>query len=473
MALVRGGDRTSSESRFMNHVKHPDNSGEGTEPDLEEAVIGLTPVMQDPVFLPDASLRSHWLIVGRPRTGKSTLVKHLTARKLELKADGRDRGAVVVVDTHGGTTGGILQLVPQNIVDKVRFLDFGRRDRVPRLNLLDPNLFPDRDRAVSTIVETCNHFWSPHDGSWVDVLRNFLLLLYEFNRHPGASAEEMAGILDIPALLDHHLPPGQSMHVPNEVGPSLDDILSRVDDSRLQGWFRDYATWYAESRNRTVAPIRNHLGLYSSNPRTAAIFGRGKSTVDLSTILDEGLIALVSADPGLLGPGPAALLGGSVVTMTESALRRRGSPAEPNKDGCLLVCDELPAVPGPDWEVLLSDIHRYGCGLVLATQSVAGEGVRERSLRGAMLYGLGSVAGFRMSAEDAGLIAAQLAGNRAEARYLVNQGPFQCYLRLETDRHWHSVCPMSLLRPPEWQKRVEGVEDRIVAAAAEYTVGFA
>ena len=457
----------------MNYFEHPDYSGRRNKTDREEGVIGLTPVMQDPVCLPDASLRSHWFILGRAGTGKSTLIKHLLARKLELKAEGSDLGAVVVVDTHRGTTGGILQLVPPAVADNVRLLDFGGRDRVPRFNLLDPCLFPDRDRAVATIVDTCNHLWSPHDGSWVDVLRNFLLLLYEFNRHPDTSAEEMVGILDIPALLDNNLSPRQSMYATNEVGPSLDDILPRVDDSRLQAWFQNYSTSDTEQRTKTVAPIRNHIGLYSSNPRIAAIFGRGKSTVDLSSILDEGLVVLVSADPGFIGPEPAALLGGSVVSMIESALRDRSYPAAPNKNGCLLACDELQAVPGPDWEVLLSDIHRYGCSLILATKSVAGEGVRERSLRGAMLYGLGSLAGFHMSVDDATLIAAKMAGNRAEERYLANQGPFQCYLRLEADSHWYPVCPMNLLRPPEWEQRVEGVEDEIVAASVAYTVGFA
>ena len=56
-------------------------------------------------------------------------------------------------------------------------------DRVPGINLVDPNLFPDRDRCVDTIVNTIKHLFDHWGGRLEDLLKNSLLMVYEFNQH--------------------------------------------------------------------------------------------------------------------------------------------------------------------------------------------------------------------------------------------------------------------------------------------------
>ena len=154
------------------------------------------------IRLPESSIRKHAVILGRSGVGKSTLIKHIIDYKLRRKAEGKDEGAIVVIDPHADLVHEIMELVPQEIAHKVRLLDFGRMDRVPGLNLVEPHLFPGRDRCVDTIINTVKHLWE-HWGSRLEtLLHNSLLMVYEYNSHPDTPREKMLTMLDILLLLE-------------------------------------------------------------------------------------------------------------------------------------------------------------------------------------------------------------------------------------------------------------------------------
>ena len=62
-----------------------------------------------------------------------------------------------------------------------------------------------------------------------------------------------------------------------------------------------------------------------------------------------------------------------------SGTRRNCLPGERRR--CLLVCDEFQTVTGADWEGMLAEIRKYGCSLMLATQSLARLDTSERKLK--------------------------------------------------------------------------------------------
>ncbi len=75
------------------------------------------------IRFPEDLLRRHHLYVARTRMGKSTLMHHVVTHKLKEKADGRDGDAIVVVDPHADLVAGILEQVPESIIDKVLIND--------------------------------------------------------------------------------------------------------------------------------------------------------------------------------------------------------------------------------------------------------------------------------------------------------------------------------------------------------------
>ena len=60
--------------------------------------------------------------------------------------------------------GDLLNLVPDSLAHRVRYLDFGSMDRVPSVNILDPMLFPDREACVDTVVTTFKYLWEYWGG---------------------------------------------------------------------------------------------------------------------------------------------------------------------------------------------------------------------------------------------------------------------------------------------------------------------
>ena len=420
---------------------------QSSQPANANILVGITPMMSDEVCLPPSSLQTHWFVLGRSGVGKSTLIEHVLAHRLARKAEADDGGAVVVVDTHGGLVPGLRELIPSQLDDKVRLLDFVRKGGAEGFNLVDPNLFPDQERAIEAFINTCRLLWPFPEGRCEDLLRHSLWLLHEFNRRHTESPAGRLSILSLPALLEWPNPNVQGADTTGQTPISLERVLSEVDVPQLQTWFNNFKGWDSEFRARTAAPIQNHIGAYSSNPRTAAILGSGEPKVTLSDVLDKGLVVLVSLDVGSIGAEPAALLGGSIVTALESALRDRGLQSEHNAADCLLVCDEVATLPGPDWQILLYEMRRYGCSLILSARYLAGDGVHERALRSAVVRNVGCIVGFQMAAADASIIAPEMADDHVQERYLASLDPFHCYLRLDADGRRHPVRPMKILPP--------------------------
>ena len=216
------------------------------------------------VYLPESALAKHTLIVGKSGTGKSTTLKHVLAYKFRRKAMGLDDGAVVVIDPHSDMVHELLELVPLEIAHKVRLLDFGRLDRVPGMNLVDPALFPDRDRCVDTIIQTVKGLWIHWGNRLEDLLRRSLTMVYEFNEHVDTSDDEMLTMLDILPILEGGKRVGQG----REAHFVLDDfqrfVLSRVRDPRLHQWMEgNFLRWDPGERAQAVAPVNSRVGYYA------------------------------------------------------------------------------------------------------------------------------------------------------------------------------------------------------------------
>ena len=94
-----------------------------------------------PIRFPEDLLRRHHLYVARTRMGKSTLMHHLVAHKMREKAAGRDPDAIVVIDPHTDLVAGLMEHVPESLMDRVRLIDLSDETRSPGINLLDTRVF--------------------------------------------------------------------------------------------------------------------------------------------------------------------------------------------------------------------------------------------------------------------------------------------------------------------------------------------
>ena len=112
-----------------------------------------------PIRFPEDLLRRHHLYVARTRMGKSTLMHHVVTHKMREKAEGRDGDAIIVIDPHTDLVEGLMEHVPESLMDKVRLIDLADHARAPGINLLDTRIFSDRDRTADSVVRVAKGLW--------------------------------------------------------------------------------------------------------------------------------------------------------------------------------------------------------------------------------------------------------------------------------------------------------------------------
>ena len=353
------------------------------------------------------------------------------------------------------------------------FPSFGRVDRVPGLNLLDPKLFPNRDRCVDTIVTTVRYLWETWGNRLEDLLRKGLSIIYEYNSHPDTDPSEMMTIMDILKLLDDGDTVGSGPNARTVMSAYQQSVLRRCTDPRLEQWFDSYLNWPRDTRAEAVGPVHSRIGAYASNERASVVMGMRESTITLDSVLSEGAVLLVATASGVIGQGPAALMGGTSVSLLESAMRDQERLPSRERKKCLLVCDEFQTITGANWEGMFAEIRKYGCSMMLATQSLARLDTGERRLRSGIMGNVGCIVAHQMSAEDARLVAPEMDEDRVKVRDLVNIHPRGCVVRINSDTTCYPAFSMSTMPPPDAVHGSTESVDLVVQASEAYTVDFA
>ena len=440
--------------------------GEGSGP-----LVGKSGRETLDVYLPDSAIAKHTLIVGKSGQGKSTTLKHVLGYKFRQKARGLDDGAIVLIDPHSDLVHEVLRLVPAEIADKVRLLDFGRIDRVPGMNLVDPNLFPDRDRCVDTIIETVKGLWEHWGTRLEDLLRRSLTMVYEFNEHED-TGDDMLTMLDILMILSGGERVGQGRDAHYVQSNFQRHVLSRVRDPRLHQWMDDFLKWEPGERAMSVAPVNSRVGYYAQNLRSSVVMGQRRSTFVMSEVLDEGLIVLVATAAGAVGKGAASLMGGTVVSLVDSALRSQESMESSKRKKCLVVCDEFQTVTGADWESMLAEDRKYGGSIMLSTQSLLRLDSEERKLREGVLGNIGCFVAYKISADDALIVSREMDAERVHQSNFVSLHPHHCYVKIDTDKKSFPAFSMRSLPPPPPVEDAEETVRRVMEASVEYTVDW-
>ena len=146
------------------------------------------------IHFPPDLLRRHHLYVARTRMGKSTLMAHIVAHRMREKALGRDEDAIVVVDPHADLVDGLLEQVPESLVDRVRLIDLADEFRSPGINILDTRIFSNRDRTADSVVRVARGLWDQWGPRMQSILEQTVKTLHEANE--SVEAEEQYTILD-------------------------------------------------------------------------------------------------------------------------------------------------------------------------------------------------------------------------------------------------------------------------------------
>ena len=413
-------------------------------------------------FSPDL-LRRHHLYVARTRMGKSTLMHHAVVHKMREKAAGRDGDAIVVIDPHADLVEGILEHVPESLIDRVRLIDLADDAGAPGINLLDTRVFADRDRTADSVVRVAKGLWEQWGPRMQSILEQTVKTLHEANQRTDADSQYT--ILDGLKLL-------------SDDQKFKDGVLAKVSDPYLlEWWARDFKGWTHQYKAEALAPVQTRLTYYASSQRARAILGQRRSTIDLRETIKDGGILLVSTAQGTAGRDVAALVGASLLNLVDSVIREQGALPPEKRRGALVVVDEMQSMPGVDYESMLSELGKFGASFILATQSLAKLETLSPTMRDTILANVGCLAVFQVAGNDARQLVWELGKDRVSEDDIVSLDVHHCYVRATVGRERLDAFSMEVMKPeagdPATAARIRAASAGYVTAARDLSAGEA
>lgn len=173
----------------------------------------------------------------------------------------------------------------------------------------------------------------------------------------------------------------------------------------LQFWNVEFNSWTDKFQAEAIAPVLNKVGAFTANPVIRNIIGQPHSTFNIRQIMDEGKILVVNLSKGLIGEDNASILGSFLVTKIQLAAMSR-SDIEDIKDRrpFYLYVDEFQNFATDSFATILSEARKYGLNLTVANQYIS---QMSETVRDAVFGNVGTMISFRVSADDAPILAKQ------------------------------------------------------------------
>lgn len=173
----------------------------------------------------------------------------------------------------------------------------------------------------------------------------------------------------------------------------------------LQFWNIEFDSWTEKFQAEAIAPVLNKVGAFTANPIIRNIIGQPKSTFNIRQMMDQGKILIVNLSKGLIGEDNASILGAFLVTKVQlAAMSRSDIPNVEDRRPFYLYVDEFQNFATDSFATILSEARKYGLNLTVANQYIS---QMSDTVRDAVFGNVGTMISFRISADDAPILAKQ------------------------------------------------------------------
>jgi hypothetical protein len=318
---------------------------------------------------------SHIYVIGKTGTGKTTLLETL------IRQDIAAGEGCALIDPHGDFVERVAATVPAARTADVVLLNVPDPQQVYGYNPLS-RVRPDkRPLVASGVMEVLKKMWAEAWGVRMEhILRNALLTLLD---------QPAATLGDIPLLL-------------NDKDFRRHAVTNVTNNQVSQFWEIEYERYNPRYRADAIAPILNKTGAFLADPKLNRILTRSDGGLRLRSIMDQGKVLLVNLAKGKIGEDSASLLGGLLVTSLGLAAYSRADLPESQRRPFYIYVDEFQNFTTLAIANMLSELRKFGVGMVLAHQYLH---QLEPDIRHAVLGNAGTIISFRLGPEDAAFIA--------------------------------------------------------------------
>lgn len=320
----------------------------------------------------------HVYIIGQTGAGKSGLLE------LFALSDIFHNQGYAIIDPHGDLAVNNMKFIPGSRMKDVVYFNPADTAHPVGFNPLEVTNPEQKSNISSEVIGVLKRMFGDSWGPRLEyILRYTILALLD---RPSTT------MLDISRMLTDK--------------KFRKETLSYCTDSVvLQFWNVEFASWNDKFASEAIAPVLNKVGAFTANPTIRNIIGQPKSTFNIRQIMDEGKILIVNLSKGLIGEDNAAILGSFLVTKIQlAAMSRSDIPNIEDRRPFYLYVDEFQNFATDSFATILSEARKYALNLTVANQYI---GQMTDTVRDAVFGNVGSMISFRVSADDAPLLAKQ------------------------------------------------------------------
>lgn len=320
----------------------------------------------------------HIYIIGQTGSGKSGLLE------LFALSDIFHNQGYCIIDPHGDFAINNLNFIPECRIKDVVYFNPADTEFPVAFNPLEISNPERKPNISSEVIGVLKRMFGDSWGPRLEhILRYTLLALLD---RPSAT------LLDISRML-------------TDKDFRRETLNYCQDVTVLQFWKQEFGQWNDKQVNESIAPVLNKVGAFTANPIIRNIIGQAKSSFDIRKIMDEGKILVVNLSKGLIGEDNAGILGSFLVTKVQlAAMSRSDIPDIKHRRPFYLYVDEFQNFATDSFSVILSEARKYGLNLTVANQYTA---QMTESVRDAVFGNVGTTIAFRVSADDAPILAKQ------------------------------------------------------------------
>ncbi|MEY4440842.1 MAG: hypothetical protein RLY49_468 [Candidatus Parcubacteria bacterium] len=375
----------------------------------------------------------HMYVIGQTGTGKTTLLKNMIIQDI------KNGEGVCMIDPHGSDIQEILAAIPQERLEDVIYFDPSYTERPMGLNMLEYDVrFPEQKTfVVNEMMSIFNKLFDMKVAGgpmFEQYFRNATMLVID-------DPESGNTLLDVSRVLsDQNF---RNMKISKCKNPTV-----------VQFWTEIASKAGGEASLANIVPyITSKFDVFLSNDIMRPVIAQKESSFDFRKIMDEKKILLVNLAKGRLGDINSNLIGLIVVGKLLMAALSRVDSLGKDFPPFYLYIDEFQNITTDSISAILSEARKYKLSLCVAHQFIA---QLQESIRDAVFGNVGSMAVFRVGAEDAKFLETQFAP-RFVQKDIMNIENFNFYLKMLNEGV--PVEPFNVKLPPKQEFDLNRVED--------------
>ena len=310
-----------------------------------------------PAILPiDAFSNAHTMVIGRTRTGKSTLIQ--TIFNGLVKIPGR---SIIVIDPHMELVDDLLRMVPPERVGDVIYIDFASHDYVPGINPLDINLHGgDPEKAAAAFMEGAKSmfstFWGPRMEpffarvtaalTWANTLR---------------APDQQFTILDMITFMTAESKTRLAF---------LDQFLPKnyATDSIVTYFKQEYEELSPKMREDVRMPVLSKLRAFQTSSPLLAVFGQPNSSFDPAVAMRESKIMLIQTGMTDVSKEFSGFIGSWFLSMLTRAVFAQASLPPEDRVQINFMVDEAQTMYGYSYPEAMAQTGKFGGYYLISTQ---------------------------------------------------------------------------------------------------------